>query len=107
MIRVVVYRDARGVARRLTVKGHAGQGRHGEDIVCAAASALVETLILGLDRVIGQPAQGRADPGDADLVFVQPTPEAQAVIETIAVGLRDLAQTEPRFVSWRETAYPD
>ncbi|MDA8195285.1 MAG: ribosomal-processing cysteine protease Prp [Thermaerobacter sp.] len=93
----------------MTVTGHAGQGRYGEDIVCAAASALVETLVIGLSTILRQPPAGTTDPGDADLTFAIPvSPEARAVIETIAAGLMDLAQTQPRHVAWRqvERRYP-
>lgn len=35
----------------LTVEGHAGYGKEGQDIVCAAASALCFALLLALKRL--------------------------------------------------------
>lgn len=36
----------------LTVRGHAGSGKKGEDLVCAAVSALVLTLAANTDRMV-------------------------------------------------------
>lgn len=105
MIRVTLTRDRKGLPRRLTVRGHAGQGRYGEDIVCAAASALVETLAIGLKQVASQPADGLVEEGQAEFTFLSPlSSEAQAIIETISAGLKDLAESEPRFVTWQQVS---
>lgn len=103
MIRVRLWRDAEGQPERLTISGHAGQGDYGQDIVCAAASALIETLMLGLKDVAGEPPAGAVDPGDADLRFVHPmSREARAIIETMVRGLQDLAGSEPKAVAFEE-----
>ncbi|MCL5115639.1 MAG: ribosomal-processing cysteine protease Prp [Firmicutes bacterium] len=103
MIQVRLWRTAAGEPARLTVTGHADRGAYGQDIVCAAASALVETLIIGLNTVLHESPMGSVDPGDADLAFRQPlSSEARAVVETIAAGLKDLAETEPNAVRFDE-----
>ena len=48
MIRVRYRRD--GDSHSLVMDGHAGYGRHGEDIVCAAASAIVCSLLGWLEN---------------------------------------------------------
>jgi uncharacterized protein YsxB (DUF464 family) len=35
----------------IDVKGHAGYAPHGQDIVCAAVSAIVQTAVLGLESI--------------------------------------------------------
>jgi uncharacterized protein YsxB (DUF464 family) len=35
----------------IDVKGHAGYAPHGQDIVCAAVSAILQTAVLGLESV--------------------------------------------------------
>lgn len=37
----------------LKVEGHSGSGKKGEDIVCAAVSALAQTTVLGITRIAG------------------------------------------------------
>jgi uncharacterized protein YsxB (DUF464 family) len=106
VIRVRVQRSRQGSPVALMVEGHAGRGAYGEDIVCAAASALVETLMLGLTEVVAEIPQGRVDDGLADLRFFQPmSGEARAIVETIVRGLKDLASTEPDAVSVTDETY--
>lgn len=35
----------------IDVKGHAGYAPHGQDIVCAAVSAILQTAVLGLESI--------------------------------------------------------
>lgn len=107
MIEICVWRRSDGRAVRLSVSGHAGQAPRGEDIVCAAASALVETLSLGLREVVHQPAVGPVEDGQADLRFAADlSGEGQAVVNTIAYGLKDLARTVPDAVRYHEERLP-
>ena len=103
MIRVCLWRAFDGAPERISVAGHAGRGRHGQDIVCAAVSALMETLVLGLRNVVREEPDGTLEPGVADLRFHHPlSVEARAIIETIVEGLKDLAHSESGAVSFRE-----
>ena len=43
------------------VQGHSGWGESGEDIVCAAISALTQATVLGLEEVACAPVQTRTD----------------------------------------------
>lgn len=88
--------------------GHAENGPYGEDIVCAAASALIETLMLGLTEVVDQRPMGFVQAGHADVHFYHPmSVEARAVIETIIRGLQDLADTEPEAVGFLEETFAE
>jgi uncharacterized protein YsxB (DUF464 family) len=86
-------------AGRLTVTGHAGQGPPGADVVCAAVSALVETLGLGWTRVVpGDGVRCRIAPGAAEFVWEALDPRQEAVLHTIVEGFRDLAGSHGRYV---------
>lgn len=103
MIRISVWRAANGAPKRLLMTGHANRGPYGEDIVCAAASALVETLVLALTQVAHQSCRGEVEEGHADLTFhFPPSPEARTVVDTILVGLKDLADTDHKAVRFEE-----
>lgn len=100
MIRIAVeFQNAE--TRRITVDGHAGQGNPGEDIVCAGVSALVETLRLGLEQVVPGAVTFSVDPGHAEFIF-EPggRSDQRAVVDTILAGLRDLAGSYSRFVTF-------
>lgn len=103
MIAAEAERDADGRIRRLRVEGHAGPAHGWEALVCAAASTLAQTAVLGLEEVVGlRPA---VTVRDGYLECVLPphlAPEARAragdILETIWLGLSALAETHPRLV---------
>ncbi|MHB1611188.1 MAG: ribosomal-processing cysteine protease Prp [Sulfobacillus sp.] len=102
MIQIRVWHNGEGAPQRLMMTGHAGHGPYGQDVVCAAASALVETLMLGLRQVTPTDVTVVSNhEGNVELVFpLKMSESARAVIETILTGLKDLSDTEPRFVRW-------
>jgi uncharacterized protein YsxB (DUF464 family) len=53
MINVNICRDKAGNIKKFVVKGHAGYAREGEDIVCAAVSAVAYTAAGALGDLIG------------------------------------------------------
>jgi uncharacterized protein YsxB (DUF464 family) len=80
------------------VSGHAGSAPHGEDLVCAAVSALVETWRLGFERVVAGHGGAAVDEGRAEFWWDAGSREASAVADTMMAGLADLAESFPRFV---------
>ena len=48
MIQIDMVLDGSGLLRSCRVQGHAGAGKQGSDIVCAAVSVLTRTLIRAL-----------------------------------------------------------
>lgn len=95
MIKVRVRRRPDGSVLELRTEGHAGFADPGEDIVCAAVTALVVTALLGLQHVAAHPHEGRAESGQAYCRLLPGgTPEsavkAQAILETTVLGLKDI-----------------
>lgn len=99
MIRAVYDRDA----HRVTVKGHAGAAPHGEDLICAAVSALLCTLAEAVRRL---EEHGRAEhveirlfAGDAEISFHSACEcPVIAVVDTVCLGLECLAAQYPEHV---------
>ncbi len=103
MIRARITRNHRGEVQDITVTGHAGKGPYGYDIVCAAVSALAETLVLGLTHVAPVAMDHHLDEGNLTIRLQEcPSERTQAVLETFCLGLQDLAHSEPRFVKYGE-----
>ncbi|MDN5362248.1 MAG: uncharacterized protein PWP70_1295 [Moorella sp. (in: firmicutes)] len=50
MIRVTFWQGKDGNLRGFVITGHAGYGPKGEDIICAAVSALAQTAVLSLQE---------------------------------------------------------
>ena len=97
----------------LQVLGHAGGGKKGEDLVCAAVSALVLTLAANTDRMaragwVTDPVIRLAD-GSARICCT-PTKEYRAAAElifgSICAGFEVLAGKYPEHVQVEESALP-
>lgn len=98
---VIVLSEKQGEPFRLDVTGHAGHGVHGEDIVCAGVSALVETLGLAMDQVIVEAGTKSVLDGKARFNWRTPLTAAErAVVTAFVVGLEDLAASYPNFVQF-------
>ncbi|MCL4424882.1 MAG: ribosomal-processing cysteine protease Prp [Firmicutes bacterium] len=103
MIQVLIKRDQTGQIRGFIVQGHAGYDAHGRDIVCAAVSAVAQTAVLGLREVLHLSIQLRTRegylscqlPGRLSPDVVR---EAQVLLETMLVGIRDIQTGYPGFV---------
>lgn len=84
----------------LTVKGHAGYAAYGEDVVCAAVSAVAQTAVLGIKAYA--PASSIVIQESRALISVllddPANGEAQAVLRTALLGLEDIAQGMPQYV---------
>ena len=104
MVRVTVERAGAASAdpeiARICVSGHAGAGEYGQDLVCAAVSALVINFINSAEDVCGVPLAARAAEGDVD-VQVPAHPCVQLLARSLVSGLRRLAAERPQSVSVR------
>lgn len=81
---------------RLEVKGHAGAGPCGEDLVCAGVSTLVYTLAESLQGMDGFFCH--LEPGDA-VLSCRPSGRAMAAFRFAKTGLRLLAESFPENIS--------
>lgn len=86
--------------RRLELRGHAGSAPKGEDLVCAAVSALCCTLAENLRRrdsralVILQPGYARFQCRSQDLALI-------CVMDAFYLGFRELARSYPEYIRTR------
>ncbi len=100
MISLRVQLHPGGLLAGFTASGHAGAGSKGEDIVCAAVTALLRTAGKVLSGEPGLTVDGWSpEPGVMRLVL-EPPPEAKrdwvrGVTDTLLRGLADLAEEFP------------
>ncbi len=83
----------------LTVKGHTGYAEAGEDLVCAAVSAVTQTAVLGI-KAFSPTASIRIDEERAliEMTLSDESESAQAILKTALLGLEDIAAGMPEFV---------
>lgn len=104
MTTVQVRRDENGVCG-LSVKGHAGYAKSGQDIVCAAASVLITTCANALQSVADITPQLEVTEKPALIAVNLPkglSPaqdhDARIILNTILQGFQDIAAQYPRYL---------
>lgn len=99
MLSIEVFRAEEGDILGFRARGHAGFAEHGQDIVCAGASAILHTALLGVVRHLGLPARVQAGEGYLELRLERPEEarqqqgpwqQAQAVLEAAVLGIREI-----------------
>lgn len=84
--------------------GHTDYAEHGEDIICAALSSIVQTALLGLMQVAGVPAEYSTDEEIGYLMIEIPNlndklrHNADMILETMLIGINDLHLSYSDFI---------
>ena len=105
MIKVDVFRKNNSIYK-FTVSGHAGFAEEGSDIVCSAVSILVINTINAIETFTGEKAKAAADDengGFIDYCFADTKTgianhDAQLLLETMVMGLRDIENEYNRYI---------
>ena len=90
---------------RIECKGHTGFAEHGEDVVCAALSALVQGAALGVLRVAKVKAEYRVNEEKGNLLLVIPTGidsdakhDCNVILNTLLESVKDLAKGYSEYI---------
>lgn len=84
--------------RQLSVDGHAGSGKHGTDIVCAAVSVLVQNLIGSLKALTGDEIGVQMEPGHANIKYGDLSERGRLLIDSFFLGACSVADSYPEHV---------
>ncbi|HHW70773.1 MAG TPA: ribosomal-processing cysteine protease Prp [Clostridiales bacterium] len=108
MINIFIIRNDSGKIKGFEVSGHAGYAQKGEDIVCAAVSAIIQTAVMGIYDVISVEAIYTQRDGYAKFALpnrLSPNQERNAhiILETMFVGLKSIENQYGSFVSIEES----
>ena len=83
-------------------RGHSGYSHRGSDIICAAVSALMQSLILGLEDIAQvQGLEVKADPQIPLIRVTWPKHEQERIClltNTTAESLKQIARENPGYV---------
>lgn len=103
MVSIEIGRNSHGAMISLSMKGHAGFDEHGYDIVCAALSVLSCTTILGLEQLTEQKGLWENGQGYTLIQLEEPiTKESQLLLETMRLGMVEIAKQYASFVTISE-----
>lgn len=87
----------------LEASGHAGYASHGEDIVCAAISVLMQTAVNSLEAVAGI-KQFIYEADESGYMYIElpvnleksQADKAEVILRTILTGLEGIAEAYPK-----------
>ena len=106
MIKVNIYRNTKAqdpVTMGFSLEGHAGGGKYGEDIVCAAVSMLVINTVNSIEALTdeGYTLEHKEEGGYVKLLFKEaPGERASLLVESMILGLKDVrSQYGKKFIS--------
>ena len=94
MTRITIYKTKSGEYRKFVCDGHAGYADRGEDIVCAAISALVINTVNSLEEIAKEPTRVEADEkaGRISCFFLRQPLQASSrvLMDSLALGLSNI-----------------
>lgn len=92
MIAVSVRKDG------IEISGHAGYAENGKDIVCAGATALVQTLIKSIEGLTQDKIQYEISPGRVDIHYRNLSEEGKLLVDSFFIGICLIADEFPDHV---------
>ena len=79
----------------ITLFGHANYAVAGQDIVCAGATALVQTLIRSIEDLTEYKIEYSISPGWADIKYGNLSEKAKTLVDSFFVGICMIADEYP------------
>lgn len=97
MTYITFYQDSDGVVTGFDTSGHAGYSRQGEDIICAAISALVINAVNSIEQFTEDAFKVDVDRENGGIVFrleAKPSKEAVLLLNSLILGLQRMEDEE-------------
>lgn len=106
MTNVVLLKSGKDI-RGFEVHGHSGYAEAGSDIVCSAVSALTQTAAMGLEELLRLELELSSAEGELSCLLPREMdakirPQAQLILETMALGIRAMTQTYGKYIKLTE-----
>jgi len=82
----------------IRICGHAGYAEHGKDIVCAAVTALSQTLIMSVEELTDDEIQCEISPGRAEIHYRDLSEAGKLLVDSFFIGIERIAEAFPQNV---------
>ncbi|NMB45239.1 MAG: ribosomal-processing cysteine protease Prp [Firmicutes bacterium] len=105
MVKIEIYTDIAGRINGFAAEGHSGFAPHGEDIVCAAVSVLLQTAVLGLEEVAAVAPEVVVGDGRLDCHLSAEytgNGSVDTILQTMLLGLRAIETEYGDYVSVKQ-----
>ena len=96
MIQVTIIRDVEKQVKEITCKGHAGYAASGQDIICAAVSALTLNMANSVEAFTGDSFEGEMDEETGGFSFRftgSVSRESRLLIDSLVLGLTSIQES--------------
>ena len=93
MIKVTIYKTERHEYVRFDTEDHAGYGEQGQDILCAACSALVINALNSIERFTDDETSCVSDEDTGSISFrfnEKPSHDAALLLDSMILGLEEI-----------------
>lgn len=104
MVTVTFRRDSRNRLSSVFADGHADAAAHGEDVVCAAVSAILQAAWVGLTDHAGVTVDGERRGGRLAMRWPEAArdrADVRAILATAELAIGQIAAQSPAWVSIR------
>ncbi len=103
MISISVYRNPDKVIEQFVIEGHAHAAGPGEDIICAAVSALGQTTVLSLYQIadiniVYEIKKGYLRCKLPENLTEEELYRAKLLIDTMLLGLKNIQENYPQYI---------
>jgi uncharacterized protein YsxB (DUF464 family) len=109
VVTVTFRRDSRNRLSSVFADGHAGWSDSGQDIVCAAASAILQAALLGLTEVAKVPVTAERTPGRLAMRWPESerdNSDVRAIVATAELSIESIARDFPKHVRCDRSTEP-
>lgn len=109
MVTVTFRRDSRNRLSSVFAEGHAGWADAGEDVVCAAVSAILQAAWLGLTDHAHVAVTGTRNKGSLGMTWSEETrdrDDVRAIVTTAELSIAQIARQYPSHVRVERTKEP-
>jgi uncharacterized protein YsxB (DUF464 family) len=103
VLEVIFYRDSQDRLSSVFARGHAEFADHGEDIVCAAVSAILQALRLGLEAYADLPLEAQQESGELHIRWPEGARDdaaVKAIVATAELSVERIAGQYPDHVKF-------
>lgn len=85
----------------ITVDGHAGYAESGKDIVCAAVSAITQTLVVSLDNFTNDRITHVEHDGHIRIDYKDLSERGKLLVDSFFIGICGVANAYPEYLAIR------
>lgn len=86
---------------KITLDGHAGYAEPGKDIVCAAVTALTQTMVHSIKALTEDKPEYTACPGKFEMEIKNLSEKSKTLVDSFFIGVCDIAEEFPECVKVR------